>query len=93
MPVFHILDRERHRPFHAVEVVIETGPGKHYHRGCDAQQRQLGAQVGLEHIFYGLDGLFRVFYAAEQVFVVFWVIYQHNTVTFPGNKYTKNFTN
>ena len=62
--------RELHGAFHAVQIVIEALPGEHHHGRRDAQQYQLGAQVGLEHIFDGLDGLFRLLGTAQQVAVI-----------------------
>ena len=65
------LDGEGDGPLHGVQVVVDAGSGKD-HDGCgDAQKRQLGGQVALEHVFYGLDGFLGVFESAEQVAVVF----------------------
>ncbi len=66
----HALDREPHRALHSVEVVVKALPGEHHHGRRHAQQGQLGAQVFLEHVFNGFDGLLRLLNATEQIAVI-----------------------
>ena len=62
-------DREADRALDAVQVVVDACPGENRHRRRHAQERELGGEVVLEHVFHGLDGLFRLLDAAEQVAV------------------------
>ena len=68
--VLHVLYGETDRPLHAVEIIIDTGPGKDHHRSSDPQQRKLRREVDLEHILYGFDSLFSILYRPEKVPVV-----------------------
>ena len=63
-------DREPDRALDAVQVVVDARPGQDRHRRRHAQERELGGEVVLEHVFHGLDGLFGLFDAAEQVAVL-----------------------
>ena len=65
----HILDGEADRALDAVKVVIDARSGHDDHRRRDAQERELGGQIVLEHVLDGLDGFLGVFDAAEDVAV------------------------
>ncbi len=65
----HPLDGEGDRPLDAVQIVIDTGAAENDHGGRDAQQRQLGGQVHLEHVFDGFDGFFGILGRSKQVAV------------------------
>ena len=54
----HIFDRERNRPFDAVQVVVDSRPGQHEKRRGDPAQIQFGRQRFLKAGFNRLDGLF-----------------------------------
>ena len=42
LALVHVADGEADGPLHAVQLVVEAGPGEHDHRGGHAQQGQLG---------------------------------------------------
>ena len=60
-------DRKADGALDAVQVVVDTCSGEDRHRRRDAQERELGGEVVLEHVFHGLDGLFGLLDAAEEV--------------------------
>ena len=66
-PLVHAPDGEGDGALHAVEVVVEAGPGEDDHGRRDPQQGELGGEIDLEHVLDGLDGFFGIFDSAEQV--------------------------
>ena len=54
--VVHILQLERNRPFHTVQVVIQTGFWIYEQRSGNAEQIQPFGQLLLKKVFYGFDG-------------------------------------
>ena len=76
-PLVHAPDREGDGALHAVEVVVEAGPGEDDHGRRDPQQGELGGEIDLEHVLDGLDGFFRLLGAAKQVAVMLGKIQGH----------------
>ena len=67
----HVLHRKCDRTFHTVQIVIKAHSAHHDHRSRHSEQSKLSGKIVLEHILYGLDGLFCIFDAAEDVTVAF----------------------
>ena len=58
--VAHIADGESHRPFDAVEVVVDAQSALDKQRRRDTPQPQLRRQALLEKVLYAFDGLLRL---------------------------------
>ena len=63
-------DRKADRALDAVQVIVDARSGQDRHRRRHAQERELGGEVVLEHVFHGLDGLFGLLDTAEEITVL-----------------------
>ena len=68
--VAHVFDGERYRPFHSVQVVVDTHSLEYKQGGGDTTQAEFRRQVQLKKLFDLLDTQFRLL-QVEQGIVVF----------------------